>query len=171
MKAKVNKGLLQKDWFPCNFEEVADEVDKEDEVVSGDYRESAQLYKKYGCPYLCAAGIEDGIRTMSPLMLKVATAADFMQCDITYDECTESLTSSMQLSITMVIGRIRVNKQDSCAYALAFKKLLSRCQADNPEYVLGKSIVGLVVDWSDAQIKRTPGGSWEDNSRAIASWL
>ena len=135
MKAKVSKGLLQKDWSPCNFEEVADEVVKEDEDVSGIYRESAQLYKKYGRPYLCATGIEDGICFIFTMSPKVATAADFMQCDITYNECTEYpylFNTVVFNSITMewmVIGGIRMNKQDSCAYALAFKKLLSRCQA------------------------------------------
>ncbi len=59
---------------------------------SGDFRDSGQIYKRYGRPYLNAVGIEDGIRyvfTMSPLMSKVATEADFMQCDITYDESRE----------------------------------------------------------------------------------
>ena len=96
---------------------------------------------------------------MPPLMSKVATAADFMQCDITYDECIEfpylfnAVVFNLVTMEWMVIGRIHMNKQDSCAYALAFKKLLSKCQTDNPEYVLGQSLVGLVVDWSDAQIK------------------
>ena len=73
---------------------------------------------------------------MSPLMLKVATAVDFMQCDITYAECTEyPYLFNAVVNNRMVIGRICMNKQDSCAYALAFKKVLSRCQADNPEYV------------------------------------
>ena len=61
-------------------------------MLSGDYHESRQLYKRYGRPYLCAAGIQNRIRfifTMSPLMSKVATGAEFMQCDVTYDECKE----------------------------------------------------------------------------------
>ena len=46
-----------------------------------------------------------------------------------------------------------MNKQDSNAYALAFKKLFSKIQADNPHYSVGETLLGLVVDWSDAQIK------------------
>ena len=47
-------------------------------------------YRKCGRPYLIASGLEDGIKyifTMSPTMVKVASEADFMQCDITYDDC------------------------------------------------------------------------------------
>ena len=51
----------------------------------------------------------------------------------------------------MVIGRIRMNKQDSNAYALAFRKLFSKIQADHPHYSVGETLLGLVVDWSDAQ--------------------
>lgn len=45
----------------------------------------------------------------------------------------------------MVICRIRLNKQSSEVYCLAFKMVLERCPSGN--------ILGLVVDWSDAQIK------------------
>ena len=49
-------------------------------------------YKKHGRPYLVSAGIEEGIRyifTMLPLMAKVASEAEFIQCDIMYDDIQE----------------------------------------------------------------------------------
>ena len=116
-------------------------------MLSGDVRDSGHTYKSYGRPYLCAAGIEDSIQyifVMSPLMSKLAAGANFMQCDITYNETREYpyIFNAVVFNYTtmewMVIGRIRMNKQDSNAYALAFKKLFS---------------LGLVVHWSDAQIK------------------
>ena len=53
---------------------------------------SMQSYEKYGRRYLVSASIEEGIKyifTMTPLMMKVANSAEFMQCDITYDETRE----------------------------------------------------------------------------------
>lgn len=38
---------------------------------------------------MMAVGVEDGLKyifTKSPLMSRIATRAEFMQCDITYDE-------------------------------------------------------------------------------------
>ena len=59
-------------------------------MLSGDARDSGHTYESYGWPYLCAAEIEDSIQyVMSPLMSKLAAGADFMQCDITYNETRE----------------------------------------------------------------------------------
>ena len=84
---------------------------------------------------MCAAGIEDSIQyvfVMSPLMSKLVAGADFMQCDITYNETREypyifnAVTFNYTTMEWMVIGRIRINKQDSNAYALGFRKLFSK---------------------------------------------
>ena len=72
---------MEKDWSPMNFEEVADTIDEEDNEISGDGREKLKKYKRHGRPYLVAFGLEDGIRfifTMSPIMTKVASEADFV---------------------------------------------------------------------------------------------
>ena len=62
----------------------------EDNQIGGN---QADKYKQYGSPYLVASGFEEGIYifTMSPTMAKVASEADFVQCDITYDDCTDYL--------------------------------------------------------------------------------
>lgn len=150
-KAKEAAGMSAMNWAPSDFEEIADKLDADDEVLSGTSKEN---YKKYGRPYLTSAGIEDGIKyifTMTPLMIKVADSAEFMQCDIMYDETGEypylfnAVVFNDTLMEWMIIGRIRLNKQNSNAYCLAFKKLLQKCSSDN--------LRGLIVDWSDAQIK------------------
>ena len=72
-----------------NFEETANEIDEEDNQISG-HGNLTDKYKQYGRPYLVASGFEEGIKyifTMSPTMAKVASEADFIQCDIT--GCTE----------------------------------------------------------------------------------
>ena len=161
-KVKESKGFTSKNWSPCDFELTADEIDQEDEMLSGDLRDSGHTYKSYGRPYLCAAGIEESIQYVvvsSPLMSKLAAGADFMQCDITYNETREYpyIFNAVVFNYTtmewMVIGRIRMNKQDSNAYALAFRKLFSKIKEDHPHYSVGETLLGLVVDWSDAQIK------------------
>ena len=88
---------------------------------------------------------------MTPLMMKVANSAEFMQCDVTYDETSEyrylfnAVVFNETMMEWMVIGRLRIDKQNSEAYCLAFKKLLEKCSSGN--------LRGLIVDWSDAQIK------------------
>ena len=42
-----------------NFEEVADEIDKEDSNLGGD---ESNKFRKSGRPYLVSSGIEDGIK-------------------------------------------------------------------------------------------------------------
>ena len=84
-------------------------------------------------------------------MVKIADSAEFMQCDITYDETREypylfnALAFNDTLMESVIISRVRLNKQSSEAYRLAFKKVLQKCPSEN--------LLGLVVDWSDAQIK------------------
>ena len=81
-------------------------------------------------------------------MNRIADNADFMQCDVTYDETREYpyfFNAVVFNDTLMVIGRIRLNEQNSNAYCLTFKKLLEICPSGN--------LLGLVIDWSDAQIK------------------
>ena len=90
-KTKKRKGFLDTSWSPMNFETVADDIDKEDTQFSGS-DERLTRYQHHGRPYLVSSGIEDGIKfifTMSPYMSKIASEADFIQTDITYDECIE----------------------------------------------------------------------------------
>jgi len=88
-KGKSVLGINDKQWSPCDFESVADSIDGEDSLLSG---ENKQKYTQYGRPYLVSAGIENSIKyifTMSPIMTRVATSADFIQCDVTYYESRE----------------------------------------------------------------------------------
>ena len=71
-------------------------------------------------------------------------------CNVTsyYDETREypylfnAVVFNDTLMEWMIIGRIRLNKQNSNAYCLAIKKLLEKCPSGN--------LLGLVVDLSDA---------------------
>ena len=92
MKAKQALGITDTKWNPSEFECVANEIDANDKALSATSDKRIQCYEKYGRPYLVSADIEEGIKyifTMTPLMMKVANSAEFMQCDITYDETRE----------------------------------------------------------------------------------
>ena len=74
------------------FEEVADEIDSNDEQYSGDDGKTRKECSKLGRPYLRAVGIEDGVKyilTMSPLICDIPCSADFLEADVSYNENTE----------------------------------------------------------------------------------
>ena len=131
LKVKEAAGMTYTNWTPSEFEVLADKIDVDDKSLSGASEESRKCYKTYGRPYLVSAGTEHGINyifTLTPLMIKVANSAEFMQCDITYDKTREYpylLNAGIfndTLMEWMVIGRLRIDKQNSNAYCLAFKR-------------------------------------------------
>ena len=120
--------------------------------------EISSKYKTYGRPYLVAAGYEEGVKyifTMSSLMTKVIADAEFIQCDITYDNCKNypyifNAVAFNKVSMEwMVVARLRLNKQCTDAYSLAFRKLHQQKQTLNQVLLLG-----VVTDWSDAEIAK-----------------
>ena len=52
----------------------------------------------------------------------------------------------------MVVGRVRLDKQDSAAYRLAFTKFFETCKLHDRKFELNQTLVGIVTDWSDAEI-------------------
>ena len=49
-------------------------------------------------------------------------------------------------------GYSRLNRQTAEAYALAFKKVFTRCSSLNPCFKPGSTLLGVLTDWSDAEI-------------------
>ena len=159
-KTKKRKGFLDTSWSPMNFEAVADDIDEDDTALSGS-NEPLTNYRRYGRPYLVSSGIEDGIKfifTMSPFMSKIASEADFIQTDITYDECKAypyifNAVAFNKVSMEwVVVARIRLDSQSSEGYALCFRKMFDRCRNSNEDFELGSTLLGIVTDWSDAEI-------------------
>ena len=52
----------------------------------------------------------------------------------------------------VVVARIRLNSQSSEGYALCFQKMFDRCRTSNEDFELGSTLLGIVTDWSDAEI-------------------
>ena len=53
----------------------------------------------------------------------------------------------------MVIARIWLDQQGASAYELAFRKMFDKCKQVDTAFVLGKTLLGVVTDWSDSEIK------------------
>ena len=90
-------------------------------------------------------------------MTKVATESDFIQCDITYDECKEypyifnAVAFNSTVMEWMVVVRVRLDKQTAEAYALAFRKIFDHCSQSSKIFEVGKTLLGVVIDWSFAE--------------------
>ena len=48
---------------------------------------------------------------------------------------------------------IRLDAQNNAGYALCFKKLFEKCKSSRTNLELGIKLQGIVIDWSDAEIK------------------
>ena len=64
-KTKQMSGLLDKNWSPMVFEEIADVIDKKDNEIGDSDDEELTMYKKHGRPYLVSTGMENGINIFS----------------------------------------------------------------------------------------------------------
>ena len=144
-----------KTWSVNNFEAVADEIDTNDSKKSGE----ANNELKHLCrPYLCSAGIEDGINyifTMNPLMSQLLASSNFIEADITFNETKEFKVAAFNDTTMqwMVVSRVRLDRQGQVAHKLAFQKTFDKCKQDHPHFEPGKTLQGIVVDWSDAEIQ------------------
>ena len=50
-----------------------------------------------------------------------------------------------------LVARVRLDKQTAEAYALAFRKIFNHCFQSSKTFEVGKTLFGVVIDWSDAE--------------------
>ena len=162
---EVKKGRQQgtggTSWEISRFESVADEIDSKDNVLASQSAAERAKIQKNCRPYLTSMGFESGIHfihTMSPLMSRLLSKAEFAEADITFNETFE-YKYLFHLAVfddtTMewaVVSRVRMDKEGTKAYALAFKKTFQKCEEDHPDFSPADSLLGVVTDWSDAEI-------------------
>ena len=77
-------------------------------------------------------------------MIDILCAADFMQCDIMYDECTDYRSQQ------------NCNGTDGIrTYATTLKKIFLKRFCRNSSFVVEETLtlVASLTDWSDAEIK------------------
>ena len=152
LKSKGRMDLLE-------METIADRVDNEDSQVEGSSRVSDE-YKEKGRPYMRSYAITSSLVyqiIMSPLMSSVLARAEYIEVDTTYNENTDLpyLLNITAFDYTVMrwiaVARIRSNKEDSEFYANAFKAVFKQCQQDHKEFAVGKTLKGIVMDWSDTE--------------------
>ena len=70
-----------------------------------------------------------------------------------------------------IVSRIRMDKQDANAHALAFKKTFNACKQSYLDFKLGETLVGVVVDWSDAEILGLGTAVGKDFGNQSTTWV
>ena len=55
------------------------------------------------------------------------------------------------ISQLWVVARVRLDKQTAEAYALAFRKIFNHCSQSSKTFEVGKTPLGVVINWSDAK--------------------
>ena len=68
----------------------------------------------------------------------------------------------------MVVSRVRITREDHNAYALGLRKTFEKCKRDHQEFELGKSLLGIVIDWSDAKVTRC---CWDRNGKSSSEGM
>ena len=87
----------------------------------------------------------------------VLARAEYIEVDTTYNENTDLpyLLNITAFDYTVMrwiaVARIRSNKEDSEFYANAFKAVFKQCQEDHKGFAVGKTLKGIVMDWSDTE--------------------
>ena len=120
---------------------------------------------------LISAGIEGGIKyilTMNPFQSKILSTAEFIECDLTYNESIEypylfnAVAFNDDIMEWVVVARVRLDREGAKGYGLAYKKIFENYSAEYSEFEVGKSLKGVVIDWSDAEVAGLRGAIGED---------
>ena len=129
------------------FEGIATEVDEADEKGSG----GAYIVETTQNIWEDLTGIEEGMKyllVMSSLMSTTLASSPLIETDTTYNEAKEYHYLFNATMHWMVVCRVQITKE---AYVFCFKLIFDRCKKDNPEFDIGKTLVGVLIDWSDAE--------------------
>ena len=172
-KKTTNSGTS---WRVTDFETVADEIDERDDEYSGNSSAQQSKLRKLSRPYLVSAGYEDGINyifTMNPMMSQLLANSEFIEADITFNETKEypylfNIVAFDEVTMQWtIVSRVRMDKQGQRAHHLAFSKTFAKCKADNPSFEPGKSLLGVNIDWSDAEIQGLGAAVGPDIARKL----
>lgn len=59
----------------------------------------------------------------------------------------------VQIFRGVLVSQVWMNKVHAVAYKKAFSAIFSQVQSDHPIFSVGKTLNGIVLDWSDTQLK------------------
>ena len=143
------------------MEAIADKIDEKDSSQEGSSIVSEQ-YKALGRPYMVDYSITASMTyqfLMTPLMCKLLSEAEFLETDTTYNENTEPVylfNATVFDLATMkwaVVARMRTNKESLLFYKVAFTAMFRTCHEKYPNFKVGETLKGIIMDWSDAEAK------------------
>ena len=66
-----------------------------------------------------------------------------------------------------IVARMRGKKESSEFYRLALKLMFDTCQRDHPNFKVGESLKGIIVDWSDTKAKGLRQVVGEDTAEGL----
>ena len=116
-------------------------------------------YRDRGLPYMRKYAITSSLiyqLVISPLMSLILAKAEYIEVDATYNENTDlphlwNVTAfDYNVMRWVAVAGVRSNKEDTHFYSEAFKVV---CKEDHKEFGVGKSLKGIILDWSDAERK------------------
>ena len=61
------------------------------------------------------------------------------------------MLSVSPLSLGHVVARVRLDRVNKESYANAFTAIFHTMEQDHPEFQLGTTLKGIILDWSDSQ--------------------
>ena len=134
-------------------------------------------YKECGHSYIRNYSLNPSftwVFCMSPIMANILGKAEFVEVDATfkasieleylvnamcfdYDSLQCKLYNQFSLaafivSLGAVVARVRMNKLDAMAYSSAFQAIFDSVKTSCPHFGIGKTLEGIITDWSDAQL-------------------
>ena len=93
---------------------------------------------------------------MSPLISAVLVKSEYVEVDTTYNENTD-LPNVTAFDHTLVhwvaVAHMRGSKEVHHLYAAAFRTIFEQCHRDHTKFKVGKTFIGVIMDWSDAERK------------------
>ena len=66
------------------------------------------------------------------------------------------------------MARVRLNRLTANAYAQCFRSVFETVKKDHPHFAVGKSLQGIVLDWSDHQMKGLEAAVGEEVASKVA---
>lgn len=83
---------------------------------------------------------------MNSFQCKVLSTAEFIECDLTYNESIEypylfnAVAFNDDTMEWVVVARVCLDKEGAKGYGLAYKKMFEKCSTDHSDFEVGKSL-------------------------------
>eukprot|EP00112_Aurelia_sp_Birch-Aquarium-sp1_P022077 Seg6109.1 transcript_id=Seg6109.1/GoldUCD/mRNA.D3Y31 product="hypothetical protein" protein_id=Seg6109.1/GoldUCD/D3Y31 len=133
--------------------------EKDESELDGDVKDRIEkLVLPYQRNMHCDNDIDNAL-FMSPQMSSVLANSDFICADVTFPDVAfykyllNVAAFNLILMEWQVVARVLMTRMSSKAYTNAFDLIFTACTSDSPAFENGQGIVGIVVDFSDAQAK------------------